>query len=460
MSTKHVLFSLALLALGAFLVLAEDHSEFIEGPFSSPQEVTETCLMCHDDVGDQVLASRHWNWQGDEFEVEGHGKMAVGKINLINNFCIAVPSNWPRCTSCHVGYGWVDESFDHSDPNNIDCLVCHDNTGTYVKTPTGAGMPAEDVDLAAVAQSVGYTSRQTCGRCHFDGGGGAGVKHGDLDPSLYEPPEDLDVHMGMYDFQCADCHAGEEHQTRGAGHGSMAQDVNHFDCTECHAMPIHDKSRLNEHADHIACETCHVPSFARIEPTKVWWDWSTAGQDRKASRDQFGHPNYSKKKGDFVWKKNVMPDYRWDNGKAGYLLFGDTIDTTDMVVLNELDGSIEDSGSRITPFKVMHSKQPYDPGTMMLIIPHLFGPEGYWNTYDWVQAAQIGMEAVGLPFSGEVDFVETDMYWPINHMVAPSEEALRCTDCHGKKSRLDWEALGYPADPMKKGGRAEHFDMQ
>jgi hypothetical protein len=28
-----------------------------------------------------------------------------------------------------------------------------------------------------------------------------------------------------------------------------------------------------------------------------------------------------------------------------------------------------------------------------------------------------------------------------------------CNDCHGSASRLDWQALGYGVDPMKKGGK-------
>ena len=44
----------------------EDHSEFIEGPFASPQEVTETCLLCHDGIDKDLMLTRHWNWLGDE----------------------------------------------------------------------------------------------------------------------------------------------------------------------------------------------------------------------------------------------------------------------------------------------------------------------------------------------------------------------------------------------------------
>ncbi len=114
-------------------------------------------------------------------------KLTFGKQDIINNFCIATSSNWPRCTSCHIGYGWKDASFDFEDPTNIDCLVCHDQTGTYKKSPTGAGMPEENVDLLKVAQSVGPTKKENCGACHFNGGGGTGVKHGDLDESLLLP---------------------------------------------------------------------------------------------------------------------------------------------------------------------------------------------------------------------------------------------------------------------------------
>ena len=41
------------------------------------------------------------------------------------------------------------------------------------------------------------------GKCHFDGGGGNGVEHGDLDESLYFPSENLDVHMGKLIISCA-----------------------------------------------------------------------------------------------------------------------------------------------------------------------------------------------------------------------------------------------------------------
>jgi hypothetical protein len=47
------------------------------------------------------------------------------------------------------------------------------------------------------------------------------------------------------------------------------------------------------------------------------------------------------------------------------------------------------------------------------------------------------MKRVGLPYSGNYEFVNTEMYWPINHMVAPKDEALSCEECHTREeSRL------------------------
>jgi len=426
----------------------EDHSQYLEEPFGSPQEVTETCLMCHEETAQDIMKTRHWNWLNENNE-------GRGKQNIINNFCIAIPSNWPRCTSCHISYGWKDKSFDFKNGNNIDCLICHDKTGTYIKTPTGAGMPDPKVDLLKVAQSVGRPDNKNCSVCHFNGGGGTGVKHGDMDGSMLHPSAELDIHMGALDFTCIDCHTTKNHHIMGASHGSMAAGKNHISCTNCHDAEPHTKELINRHGKSLACESCHIPRYAREEPTKNWWDWSTAGQDKEDVKDDLGMPTYNKKKGDFTWEKNVIPEYRWHNGKADYYEFGEKINPDEILVLNKLNGNIKDSLSKITPFKVMRGKQIYDSENNYLVVPKLYGEGGYWTTFDWNNAAVLGMKSVNLVYSGKFDFIETEMSWPINHMVSSKEHALRCTSCHSEKGaqRLNWKALGYEGDPLKTGGR-------
>jgi octaheme c-type cytochrome (tetrathionate reductase family) len=306
-----------------------------------------------------------------------------------------------------------------------------------------------------VAQSVGKTTIRNCAICHFNGGGGTGVKHGDMDESMLDPDKYLDVHMGGLEYTCATCHAGNNHKILGASHGSLASNTNHIYCTDCHEPKPHKDKLLNKHMAAIACETCHIPTFAREEPTKTWWDWSTAGQDKGPEPDEYGRPTYDKKKGTFAWEEDVIPEYRWHNGQADYYRYGEKINPESMVELNTLAGHIDDAEAKITPFKAMYGKQPYDAKNQYLIVPKLFGEDGYWQTYDWDQASRLGMESIDLAYSGEYGFVETKMYWPINHMVAVYQDALTCHDCHTttKKARLNWEALGYKGDPWRVGGR-------
>jgi octaheme c-type cytochrome (tetrathionate reductase family) len=442
-----LLISIVLIASPA---LAADHSDYFDGPLNTGQEVTAKCLECHEDAAEHVMKTSHWTWSLEQ-EIDGK-KVNRGKANAINNFCVSINANWPRCTSCHIGYGWKDASFDFNNPENVDCLVCHDGTGTYKKTPTGAGLPADTVDLLYVAKNVAAPQRENCGACHFFGGGGDAVKHGDMDSSMEYPGKEIDVHMDVEgnNFTCQNCHVTENHEISGNAMAVSPTGDTSIGCEGCHDTAPHSESVLNSHASTVACQSCHIPEFAKEHATKTSWDWSTAGQNIKGEKDQHGKPNYMKKKGHFTYGKNIVPTYAWYNGTAGAYLLGDQV-TEDVVRLTYPKGDIKDKNAKIFPFKVHTGKQPYDKKNNTLITPKVFGKGGFWKTFDWPSAAEAGMKASGLPFSGKVDFKETEMYWAINHMVSPADEALGCLDCHGDNGRLDWAKLGYQGDPMRTG---------
>ena len=424
-----------------------DHSALMKGPYADGPAVTRACLECHPDAAQEVMKTSHWTWESDPVAVPGHsGLHRIGKKNLINNFCISVISNWPGCTSCHAGYGWVDSTFDFTKGENVDCLVCHDHSGAYAKTK--GGFPAKGADLVAAAKSVGRPTRQDCGGCHFKGGGGDAVKHGDLDETLAFPRERLDVHMGKYGMMCVDCHRTEHHQITGRAISVSVDDKNQVACTDCHAQKPHDDERLNTHVSTVACQTCHVPKVAIREATKVSWDWSKAGENI----EQNPH-HYLKKKGLFVYEQGLRPEYAWYNGTADRYLLGDKIDPDKITVLNQPRGDIHDPKARIWPFKVHRGKQIYDAKNLYFLPPKTVGKGGYWTDFDWDEAARLGAEAAHMKYSGSYGFARTEMYWPLTHMVAPKEEALRCEDCHGENGVLDWKALGYPGDPIRWGGR-------
>jgi octaheme c-type cytochrome (tetrathionate reductase family) len=426
------------------------HADLLPGPFASGQEVTRACLACHPDSAAQVMATTHWTWESKPVQLPGRSApVTIGKKNQINNFCIGIQGNQRKCTTCHAGYGWADASFDFGAAENVDCLACHADPATYAKGEFGN--PAQDIDLAAAAQSVSAPTRENCGRCHFDGGGGNGVKHGDLDESLYFPSENLDVHMGRADFLCTDCHRTQDHVIK----GRLVVDNPRVDpkeqvaCTDCHAQAPHAEQRLNFHTASVACQTCHIPAMALEDPTKTFWDWSTAGQDRPDD-----HFTYLKIKGSFIYQRNFMPTYLWFDGNlATRYLLGDTIDPARPTYINLPAGDIRNPQARIFPFKLHIAKQPYDAVNNYLLQPVTAGEGGFWSEFDWDKAFKLAEQFTGLKYSGKYGFAETWMYWPTTHMVQPKENALGCADCHSPNGRLDWEALGYPGDPMEWGGR-------
>lgn len=424
-----------------------DHAPLMPGPYESGSEVTLACLECHEAAAAQVMDTVHWTWESKPVLLPGRDEpVTIGKKNQINNFCIGIEGNWPSCTSCHAGYGWADDSFDFTAQENVDCLVCHADTALYAKGKMG--LPAEGTDLAAAAQSVHLPTRQNCGSCHFNGGGGNAVKHGDLDQTLYFPTETIDVHMGRYNFQCIDCHGGRDHQISGHLISVSPDSHNNLACTTCHNPTLHQDARINTHVASVACQTCHIPEGAVRTATKMDWDWSTAGQDIPEDPH-----TYLKIKGSFVYESGFQPTYAWYNGQSDRYILGDLIDPTQVTSVARPLGEISDPTAQIWPFKVHTAMQPYDAGYNYLFVPRTAGEGGYWTTFDWDSAFRLNAPVIGLAYSGQYGFAPTEMYWALTHMVRPKEYALQCHDCHGENGRMDWEALGYLGDPIRWGGR-------
>lgn len=468
-----------------------DHGKFkaLQREFKTGPEVTRACLTCHTEAAKQIHKTKHWTWD----VVNPDSKQRLGKKNIINNYCTSPISNEKDCMACHAGYGWKDQSFDFTKQENVDCLVCHDTTATYRKLPGDAGNPISEhkefpagsgkfvdpVDLRKVAQNIGKTSRASCGACHFYGAGGDGTKHGDLDSALKNPGKYLDIHMAKdgQNFSCSTCHMTSGHQVsgsryqldaaaKGPAHIRGKADSDPASCQACHGNKPHPvrMAKLNEHTEKIACQTCHIPEFARDSiGTEMSWDWSTAtqmGPDGKpmVAKDSAGRRAFDSKKGTFVWDSYVIPEYRWFNGKFLYKTLGDKIDPDGVVQINQPGGSPNDPDSRIWPMKVHRGKQVYDTVNSTLIVAHTGGEDdtALWHNFDWQKAITAGMKAANLPYSGQYGFVSTEMSWPIAHMVAPKDDALTCAQCHSKNGRMkDIQGIYMPG----RGDNNKWLDM-
>ncbi len=498
-----------------------DHSQFpiLQRDFTSGPEVTAACLTCHINADDEIMKSIHFTWKFDNPETG----QELGKRFVVNSFCGAVAGNEVRCTACHIGYGWDDMStppptqsavgtgwdsvlpkptLDLEKPtldleaptfdleknkmaqnNAVDCLICHADPDIYTKATTLAGHPALypvpegmrtitgreawAVDLRKAALSVGMPERQNCAACHFYGGGGDNVKHGDLSSALYNPTKDIDVHMDAegLNFTCSTCHITENHLWPGSRYAMTAVDPHGIGkpgqprqvatCASCHTDTPHPMTSLtgmtlNDHTDKVACQTCHIPEFARGGvATRTHWDWSTAGRlengmpiklsefTQSDGRDLY---TYLSTKGDLAYAENVVPYYSWFDGQLEHTLLGDKIDPSQVVDINRVGGAEGGPDTRIWPFKRMTGRQPFDSVKNELVVTQVWGPEtdtAFWTNFDWTKAIGAGMAAAGQEFSGEHGFVDTQMHWPITHMVAPAANALTCAECHTPNGRME-----------------------
>jgi len=441
--------------------ITADHSKLaaLQKKFRSGPEVTRACVSCHSEAEDQFHKTIHWTWMGPK--TDKGIQLGKGEYSL-NNFCISSNKRADKgCLSCHPGWGKKAEV--------TNCLVCHgqkqinweeafEDLNAFLEDqedPESKELAGEiQTEIQTAVQAVGRPGRKNCGSCHFYGGGGDGVKHGDLDSSMIKPNKALDVHMGTdgLNFDCVRCHTTSQHNISGRiytapayiDRKSLIEDdlTSKIACETCHSNTPHKSgSKANDHTDKVACQSCHIPRFARVNPTKMSWDWSQAGKTKDGkpykNKGPYGKHDYLSIKGQMKWEKNVQPEYFWFNGSIKSLSAKDPIDPGQTVKLSYPVGSPGDKNSRIYPFKVHNGVQPYDKVHKTLLNPLLSGPHGYWKNLDWQKALAKGNEALGLPYSEEFDFVKTTYVFPTTHMVAPKENVVGCIECHTRdNSRL------------------------
>ena len=341
---------------------------------------------------------------------------------------------------------------------NIDCLVCHDTTGTYSKKKNSCGYPDKGLDLTHVAKNVGMPTRQNCGTCHWYGGGGDNAKHGDLSSDLAHPDPELDVHMGGENFTCQKCHVTEAHKIAGNSTTSAVSEGS-VTCTDCHDSRPHDTdspllNKLNDHGSALSCQACHIPVTAQNKMTLTYIDSSrisaqTQLVEKTANKMEIRTPGGYK-----IKERHLKPTYAWYNGTHRRYLRGDTVNLNKVTDLNPPVGNIDDPSARITPYKIMESVQAADAEFGYLIVPHLTGKDGLFTTHDWKLTAEKGMKAAGMKFSGKIAFANTRMFWRLNHGVLPKENALTCLDCHAPDGVMDFKSLGYKGDPAQVGKRS------
>ena len=291
-----------------------------------------------------------------------------------------------------------------------------------------------------------------CLRCHAGSGGGPNFKRGDIEYYLTEADYDFDVHMDVdgNDMQCIDCHAGADHRIPGPGADIAGDEMPEkrvlCDNDSCHGNAPHEQALLNTHAERVFCTSCHIPSFAKEDATNMIRDWSN------------GH--WSEEKGKFTYtaefESDVTPAFHWWNGETVTMQTAGTPVKTDAegrIMMAVPVGSKNDPNSKIFAFKKYQAVMPVlkDKKWVLPIQTGDFYRDG--NMEEAVQVATKDLYGIE---NAEFDWMPTIHYMGLFHEVAPAYSALRCLDCHGPDTRLDWTGLGYDTDPLAEIFKASH----
>ncbi len=431
-------------------------------------EGTATCLECHEEEALSFFDSQHYQWRGGTPDLVNTAESeTLGKLTMVNDFCTNPGgSQWigrvldekgktlaKGCSGCHAGLGKLPgKEATREQLENIDCLMCHASGYRRDLYATDSGewewrpiLHENQEGLDSVSKRIDLPNRAICLRCHASSGGGPNFKRGDIEYALKDPDYEHDVHMsskkeGGEDMWCIDCHTDDSHTHRVIGRGvdmsATDRPDKEIDCSsQCHQGLTHATRHIDKH-DRLACPTCHIPEFAKEDPTDMFRDWSTV--------------YYSEEKGKYMYtqelKYDVEPVYAWFNGSSFALVPGQPVQRNDKGEITMIlpQGDRDDPTAKISAFKlhrgvlpVLTDKQWIAPVITEEVYrhgdPEKAVREGVHNLY--------GLEDV------DFEWEKTIRYMGIYHAIPPAEDALECIDCHTPGGRMQWRELGYETDP-------------
>lgn len=412
------------------------------------------CLSCHTDEAKDMYASTHYQWQGDALYMT-HGPQKQGKIaGAVNSYCINILGNWASCGNCHVGMGAQPQAADNptrTQLENIDCLICHQKE--YKRTKVGGSfLPSTanmTITLDQAVQTVHLPERTNCLQCHAKAGGGDAVKRGDLALASADTADvQYDVHMSVSagDLNCQECHIFRKHKFAGKGSDIRPTDLDiDIACSACHTDKAkssgHSSSTISSHVARVACQTCHIPYYAKdandsvaTEATEIHRTWRST-----SSLVAPFHPDSTK-------ANSLIPKYRfWNRYSENYLL-GDVAQydaSTGGYPTSRPEGFVDDESldNKLYPFKYKTAEQPILDATGQLIA---LDTKVYFETANPDLATSTGLVNMGYVGNEAYSWIITDTFQLLNHQISPASEALSCSDCHGSTARMDLKGeLGY-----------------
>jgi hypothetical protein len=187
------------------------------------------------------------------------------------------------------------------------------------------------------------------------------------------------------------------------------------------------------HLDKVACQSCHIPEFARAVSTDMLRDYREAEVNARGLYEPV-----------ITRQSNVVPEYAFWNGGSGFYHYGDP--AVDGQLMAWPLGDIMDG--KLYPFKVHQAVMPQDPVTGA-ILP--VKSKILFETGNMDLAIQTGAKEGGFTLTEGYTFTQTTRWMGIFHEMPSADQALDCAACHESTERVDFAALGYTPNETRDG---------
>jgi hypothetical protein len=457
---------------GADLCTTNPHAG-ITGTFSTPAQVTAKCLECHPFEGNDVVNALHGMMPTPSPKVTNATGLSQ-KLSEINTFC-----SYPNpdmagaaCLTCHPTLG----KYENLAAADIDCLRCHNDQyksrfaaetdpanfyyvtdwqgtqKTYIPSDKDANgefhvefnwgaMPG--LTALDLVRGVHRPTTTTCLSCHAKAGGGDWVKRGDIGLNSANATATQDIHLasvanGGAGLSCSFCHVATSHEIPGRGIDLRPTEGGTVKaCVDCHAgmdsgsghASSGRRTEPDRHVARVACQSCHIPTFAKGGATEMWRDWTTPTWNAALCNGQGAWAGEEHK------VANVVPDYTFFDGTSYIYELGQTLNRVDPIsgypMMADANGGINDAAgtTKLVPIKRHQSRMAVHNATSQ-VIP--FDVVWQFMTGKYDEAAQRGESYAGLSGPYTWTWVEAEM--AINHGVSPATSAASCSQCHGDTS--------------------------
>jgi hypothetical protein len=202
----------------------------------------------------------------------------------------------------------------------------------------------------------------------------------------------------------------------------------------------HATTAINRHIGRVACQTCHIATYARNaadtagdESTEVYRSWPAPEWNTALNRYE---PTIAR-------GGNLKPVYRFWNGTSWNYSVNEPAwldPVTGLYATSRPEGSIGEVMSKLYPFKYKKALQPIADSPNVLVA---LDTAVYFSTGNYDSAVKAGLVNMGYSSMSYWN-VETDTYQLITHEVMPKGSALTCNQCHtAGATQMNLKSLGY-----------------